>query len=271
MPFKRAMLAHGGASSSSACSDGPKLALELGMKVLENGQSALSAVVNAVRSLEDDPRFNAGNGSALRADGRTRQMDASCMSSDGQFGAVACVTDVDHPIDIAQGVLRLSPHILLAGNGAKDFALEHKLIDQNRNTQRPVELKASLDSTRRACDTVGAVAFDGTSFAVALSSGGITGSALGRIGDVPLPGCGLFCGPLGAVACTGDGESIALKLLAREVYQWLEERFSPREAARKAMSLFGESEDVGLIILTKTEYAALSRHDMAWSRATVAN
>ena len=88
------------------------------------------------------------------------------------------------------------------------------------------------------------------------------------MGDVPLPGCGLFCGPAGAVACTGDGEFIARKILAKEVYTWLEKKMSPTEAAQKAMSLFDDSVDVGLIILTKSEFASNARNGMAWSQLT---
>ena len=115
---------------------------------------------------------------------------------------------------------------------------------------------------------MGAVAYDGTTFAAALSSGGLEKSAMGRVGDVPLPGCGLFCGPSGAVACTGDGESIALKLLAKEVYTWLENSMSPDEAAHKAITLFDQSVDIGLLILTRNGFASNARNGMPWSHIT---
>lgn len=85
---------------------------------------------------------------------------------------------------------------------------------------------------------------------------------------MPLPGCGLFCGPVGAVACTGDGEFIALKILAKEVYGWLERKMSPHKAAQKVMTLFDDSVDLGLIILTENEFAANARNGMAWSHLT---
>lgn len=119
-----------------------------------------------------------------------------------------------------------------------------------------------------SCDTVGAVAFDGTTFAAALSSGGLEKAAVGRVGDEPLPGCCLFCGLVGAVACTGDGEFIAHKILAKEVYGWIERDMRPNEAVQKAMTLFDNSIDVGLIILTKTEFASNARNGMAWSHLT---
>lgn len=263
--FGRAILTHGGSASNPDYSDGPLSAAQAGMALMSSGKTALDSVVQAVSMLEDDPRFNAGTGSKLRADNRTIQMDASCMSSDGQFGAVTCVENVKNPIQIAQAVLLHSEHILFAGAGALQFAQAH-----NINTQ-PLSDSASTNDqfeNTPSCDTVGAVAFDGTMFAAALSSGGLTKAAIGRVGDVPLPGCGLYCGPLGAIACTGDGEFIALKILAREVYGWLEQDLSPQDAVQKALKLFDDCVDIGLIILTQSQFASGARNGMAWAQST---
>lgn len=269
-PFERAILTHGGASSNPDDADGPLLAAQAGMAVMAEGRSALSAAVHAVSLLEDDPRFNAGTGSQRRADQKTVQMDASCMSSDGQFGAVTCVEGVKNPIAIAQGVLLHSDHILIAGEGAQLFARTHKISMQSlKNIASGGDQCGNVsDEKRPSCDTVGAVAFDGTTFAVALSSGGLENAAIGRVGDVPLPGCGLYCGPLGAIACTGDGEFIALKILAREVYGWLEQSMAPADAVQKALTLFDDTVDIGLIILTKNSFASSARNGMAWSQLT---
>ncbi len=264
--FQRAILTHGGAGSNLKDSDGPQSAAKIGMDLLRDGKSALNAVVHAVRYLEDDSRFNAGIGSQIRADGRTIQLDASCMISEGKFGAVACVEGIQNPVELAQGVLLHSPHILITGEGARIFAEEQNIpVKQLSNSGDKITPK---NQKIPSCDTVGTVAFDGTTYAAALSSGGLEKAALGRVGDVPLPGCGLFCGPLGAVACTGDGEPIALKILAREVYGLLERKISPSKAAQKAMTLFDYSVDIGLIILTKNRFASNSRNSMAWSHLT---
>lgn len=260
--FQRAILTHGGAGSDPKNSDGPKSAANIGMNLMMNGKTALTAVVDAVKHLEDDPRFNAGIGSRLRVDGCKIQLDASCMTSDNKFGAVACVENIKNPIDLAHGVLRHSPHILLVGDGARIFAEEYHIPVSCLSDSGDPEISGT------SCDTVGAVAFDGIIFAAALSSGGIEKAAIGRVGDVPLPGCGLYCGPLGAVACTGDGEFIALKILAKEVYNWLENNMSPDEAALKAMTLFEDSVDIGLIILTPNGFASNARNGMAWSHIT---
>ena len=264
--FQRAILTHGGAGSDPQDSDGPLSAAQAGMDIMANGKSALDAVVHSVKCLENDPRFNAGTGSQVRVDGHTIQMDASCMMSDGNFGAVACLEDVQNPIILAREVLLHSSCILLVGDGARIFAVEQNIPilpqgDINEN-------KTPENVRPPSCDTVGAVAYDGSTFAAALSSGGLEKSAIGRVGDVPLPGCGLFCGPVGAVACTGDGEFIALKILAREVYSWLEQGMNPTKATQKAVTLFDDSVDIGLIILTKSEFASNSRNGMAWSHLT---
>jgi len=260
--FQRAILTHGGAGSDPQNFDGPQSAAKIGMELMANGETALNAVVQAVRYLEDDPRFNAGLGSQVRSDNTTIQLDASCMTSIGEFGAVACLEGIQNPVDLARGILRHSPHLLIVGNGAKNFA------DENNILMIPMGKADRSISPPSSCDTVGAVAFDGTLFAAALSSGGLKKAAIGRVGDVPLPGCGLFCGPSGAVACTGDGEFIALKILAKEVYGWLENNMDPEKAALKAMALFDESVDIGLIILTQTQIALNSRNGMACSHLT---
>lgn len=165
--FQRAILTHGGAGSNPKNFDGPKSAANRGMDLMANGETALTAVVDAVTYLEDDPRFNAGSGSRLRIDGHTMQLDASCMTGNNEFGAVACVENIKNPIAIAHGVLRHSPHILLVGDGVRIFAEEYNI---------PVTgLSGSSDggTSGTSCDTVGAVAFDGTTFAAALNSGGL--------------------------------------------------------------------------------------------------
>ncbi len=258
MSFKRAIITHGGAGSSFKDKDGTDTAAELGIRLMQNEQTCLGAAVAAVKSLENDSRFNAGIGSQIRCDGKTIQMDASCMKSDGSFGAVACLENVKNPIEVAAKVLD-SPNVVLCGSGAMLFAQNNTF--KNVDNSRPIK-KAR---TSPSCDTVGAVSFDGKDFSAALSSGGLEGALLGRVGDVPLPGCGLFCGPKGTVACTGDGEQIALKLLAKQVYLWLEEGLLPEEASEKALGLFADSVEIGLIVLTKDHFSAKSSNEMAWS------
>ncbi len=181
--FKSAILTHGGTSSDPQESDGPQSAGKVGMDLMDKGKTALDAVVHAVRILEDDVRFNAGTGSQIRADGNRIQLDASCMTSEGKFGAVACVEGVKNPIDLAQGILHHSTHFLIAGDGARIFAEEQNI--RIMPISHSDKEKTKNNGKTSSCDTVGAVAFDGTTFAAALSSGGLTKQPSEELGTYP--------------------------------------------------------------------------------------
>src|SRR5450432_1997120 len=129
------LIVHGGAGDFSdadadgASADGAsyvagcQAAARAGFEVLRLGGTALDAVVAAVVCLEDDPLFNAGTGSALTVEGEV-ECDASLMRGDGAAGAVACVRDLENPIQVARLVMERTPHVLLVGPGAEDFARE---------------------------------------------------------------------------------------------------------------------------------------------------
>ena len=115
------VVAHGGSASNPADSDGQRLACRAGLEMIAQHRSALDAVIAATQVLEDDERFNAGTGSNLRLDGTTIQMDASCMSSAGDFAAVAAIERVRNPVAVAARLLG-TPHVLLVSDGATEFA-----------------------------------------------------------------------------------------------------------------------------------------------------
>jgi Asparaginase len=95
--------------------------------ILAAGGSALDAVEAVIRVLEDDPKFNAGRGAVFTSEGRN-ELDASIMrASDRQAGAVSSVTTVRHPISLARAVMENSPHVMLSGAGAENFAAEQGL------------------------------------------------------------------------------------------------------------------------------------------------
>ena len=248
---------------------------------------ALDAAVLATQMLEDDERFNAGTGSNLRLDGITVQMDASCMTSTGDFAAVAAIERVKNPVAVARSLLG-TPHILLVADGATAFARRRGFGDHDPTTAAAKERfrrvmtatgqlgewsRAELErswnfegSAREALagDTVGSVAWDGETFACALSSGGTTTALRGRVGDVPLPGCGLFAGEHGAVATTGDGEYIARSLLAYRAYAELEGGRSATQVVEWALGQLAPDVDVGIIVVNRTSFAGGARHGMAW-------
>jgi beta-aspartyl-peptidase (threonine type) len=114
-------LAHGGATAGADNLRGIQAAVQAGHAALAARATILDAAVEACRVLEDDGGYNAGRGSHLRLDGATVEMDAACMSSDGKFGAVICVSDIRNPILAARRV-HDTPHSALVGQGATRFA-----------------------------------------------------------------------------------------------------------------------------------------------------
>ena len=248
------ILAHGGAGSDNAHSDGTDRACQTGLLLMQAHTPVLEAACRAVEILEDDPRFNAGTGSRKRTDGSVR-MDASCMDSNKSYGAVSALQHIKNPIHVARAVAD-SEYRLLTGEDAHQYAVElgFKKVDMTH-----------IDSNAPGTDTVGAVVFDGTQFAAALSTGGTGGSRPGRVGDVPLIGCGLYAGEHGAVCATGHGESIAINLTAYRTYEMLSRSISPQEALETALSWFEDSQDIGLLIISHKGHAGGSNRSMAWS------
>ena len=228
MPGKKFSLAiHGGAGTISPEQITPAIECELraglqqsldaGRAILQNGGSSLDAVVAAVRVLEDDPLFNAGRGAVFTSAG-THEMDAAIM--DGRTlmaGAVGAVAQLKNPIVLARAVMEKSPHAMLAGKGAEDFARELGLEIADGKyffTDRRWEALERVRRNRAALSdadrhgTVGAVALDGMgNLAAATSTGGNTNKRPGRIGDTPIIGAGTYANnKTCAVSATGDGE-----------------------------------------------------------------
>ncbi|MFT5486057.1 MAG: beta-aspartyl-peptidase (threonine type) [Paracoccaceae bacterium] len=281
------IVCHAGSASNPDHADGPRLACHIGLALIDGQKSTLDATVAATQSLEDDERFNAGTGSNLRLDGTTVQMDAACMTSTGGFAAVAAIERVKNPVAVAMRLLD-TPHILLVADGATAFARRCGFVDYDPTTPGAQERLSQLMSVtdqfgewsysdlERAWnyetplrevlggDTVGSVAWDGKTFASALSSGGTTAVLRGRVGDVPMLGCGLFAGEHGAIATTGDGEYIARSLLAYRAYAELERGQSPEQVAAWALSELAESVDIGIIVVNQSGFAGSARHGMAW-------
>jgi beta-aspartyl-peptidase (threonine type) len=227
-------------------------ALAIGSEMLLKGSSALDAVEAAVRSLEDCPLFNAGRGSVFTAAGGF-EMDAAIMEGrELTAGSVAGVSGVLHPISLARKVPENSPHVMLSGQGAYEFARKvgaelashEDLFDAYRHQQwLRVKGKESvhLDHTEdlaeenRKFGTVGAVALDRHGdLAAATSTGGMTNKRYGRIGDSPLIGIGTYANnETCAVSCTGHGEPFIRAVAAYDLSCLMAYRgMSLAEAAR---------------------------------------
>ena len=244
-----ALVIHGGAGvieparmtpeQEAAYRAGLGAALDAGYTVLAQGGSSLDAVTAAVRTLEDDPQFNAGRGAVLDHDGDA-ECDAAIMDGNGpRAGAVAAVLHVKNPIELARLVMEKSPHVLLVGEGAEDFALEHGVVLVPRSYFRIERRVRELQEERRAeaerasgkpatqlppglfgsMGTVGAVALDRFgNLAAATSTGGLTNKLRGRVGDSPLIGAGTYANNAScAVSGTGEGEYFMRGVIAYDV------------------------------------------------------
>ncbi len=199
-----------------------------GQRILAENGSALDAVTEAVRLLEECPLFNAGHGSVF-THAETHELDASIM--DGRSldaGAVSCVSHIRNPILAARTVLEASPHVMFTADGAEAFAQQHGLERVEPAFFSTEERRQQLHNAQagsgrvildhdgqsdpidpdRKFGTVGAVALDSAgNLAAATSTGGMTNKQAGRVGDSPIIGAGCYANnQTVAVSCTGTGE-----------------------------------------------------------------
>lgn len=215
-------------------------ARDAGYLLLSQGATSKEAVIAAIMILEDSPLFNAGKGAVYNYE-EIHELDASVMDGKTKAaGAVASVKHIKNPITLAVDVMEKSDHVLLAGEGAEEFAesLEYKFINNKVfDTEHRYEaLQAAKEKMEQAHNwyehedyrygTVGAVALDsnGNLFA-GTSTGGMTAKRYGRIGDAPIIGAGTFADNSScAVSATGHGEyfirfNVAADICARVKYK----------------------------------------------------
>jgi beta-aspartyl-peptidase (threonine type) len=265
-----AIAVHGGAGTLSRAELTParqqsfraglEAALSAGFRCLEQRGTSLDAVVAAVRVLEDDPQFNAGRGAVYAANGML-ELDASLMDgATRSAGAVAGVRHVRSPIELARRVLERSPHVMLAGPGAEEFALEQGMAPVPNSffatEHRRLELERalhgdSLPGPESLTGTVGAVALDAHGhLAAATSTGGLTGKRWGRIGDSPIIGAGTYAADDAcAVSATGHGEYFIRLAAAHEIAALMRHRGLDVVAAADAvMRQIGELGGSGGVI-----------------------
>jgi L-asparaginase / beta-aspartyl-peptidase len=237
------IIVHGGAKTISedkiaANHAGCTAAAEAGWAVLISGGTASEAVEAAIRVLEADQTFNAGLGSTLNNDGEV-EVDAAIMEGSLNWGAVAAVQGVRHPISVARMIMDDKPRMLVARNAEKfaadcgaEMCKKEDLIaeEQYQEWQEDHEV---LDRP----NTVGCVALDSSGFlAAGTSTGGTSKQQAGRVGDSAILGSGLYAdGKIGACSTTGDGESIMPVVLAKTAIDFLAGDRHPDEAAQMAI------------------------------------
>ena len=206
-------------------------AITTGHERLLEGQSGLDVVVSVIQMMEDSPLFNAGRGAVYTWDG-AHELDASIMHGKHlDAGAIAGVRTVKSPIALARAVMEHSPHVMLAGSGAEDFAIDQGFepvsSDYFATERRREALKAHKANEQAGLrpeadhkfGTVGVVVLDQAGNLVAgTSTGGMTGKRWGRIGDSPIIGAGTYADNRScAVSATGHGEFFIRHTVARDI------------------------------------------------------
>ncbi|MEO7540310.1 MAG: isoaspartyl peptidase/L-asparaginase [Pyrinomonadaceae bacterium] len=276
-------------------------ALLAGYKALQAGRSSLDAVEIAIRMLEDSPIFNAGKGAVLTSDGRT-ELDSSIMNGKTlAAGAAAGLHHVKNPISLARTVMEKSVHVMMAGDGAEQFAKEQniELVDEKyfltkarqdglKKLQDEEKKKAAASTEKKVgafstplarlavnrIGTVGAVALDQNGdLAAGTSTGGMMNKKYGRVGDTPIIGAGTYadnntCG----VSATGWGELFIRLGIARDISALMEYRGMTVQAAsdlvikQKLQKLGG---DGGVIAMDKFGNMAISFNSEGMFRAYI--
>ncbi len=283
---KYVLVIHGGAGTitkenmtpekEKAYHEALTLALKAGYAELQKGKTSVEAVEAAIVLMENSPLFNAGKGAVFTNEGKN-ELDASIMfGKDKSAGAVAGVQTIKNPIKAAIAVMQKSPHVMLSGKGAEQFAklqnleiLDPKYFwtkDRWEGLQKALEKekrkKVSKNSKKHPdyfeidekFGTVGCVALDKNgNIAAGTSTGGMTNKKWNRIGDSPIIGAGTYANSQVGVSGTGWGEYFIRATAARTVAAKME--YQNKDIATASQETIDEigkmGGDGGLIALDK--------------------
>lgn len=213
--------------------------------ILSKGGRALDAVEKGVMVPEADPKVNTvGYGGLPDRDGKVT-LDACIMDENDNCGSVAFLQNIMHPISVARKVMEDTPHVMLVGEGARQFALSKGFKEENLLT--PESEKAWKEWLKTAKyepiinierhDTIGMIALDANGkLSGACTTSGMSYKMHGRVGDSPIIGAGLYVdNEVGAACSTGLGEAVIRTVGSHLVVELMRQGMSPQKACVTAV------------------------------------
>jgi N4-(beta-N-acetylglucosaminyl)-L-asparaginase len=213
--------------------------------MLENGSSALDAVEQGVMVEEANLKnTTVGDGGAPDRDGNVT-LDACIMSPDGDAGAVVYLKEIAHPVQVARKVMEETPHVMLAGEGALQFAIQQGFKKKNLLTESSEkawkdwlehkEYRPIINIENH--DTIGMLCMDDKGdIAGACTTSGLSYKVNGRVGDSPIIGAGLFLdNEIGGAVGTGMGEAIMKSVGSFLIVELMRQGMSPQDACKEAV------------------------------------
>lgn len=232
-------------------------------QVLRNGGRALDAVEQGVMVTESEISCCVGLGAYPDRDGHVT-LDASIMDEFGNAGSVAFLERIKHPISVARRVMEKTPHVMLVGSGAQQFAVsegfpleEEKLSDDAKKAyeewlkKSEYKPKVNIENTKKQGafvpnklengawnhDTIGMIAIDAKgNLSGSCTTSGMAFKMRGRVGDSPIPGAGLYVdNEVGAAVSTGVGEEVIKICGTHLVVELMRQGLAPEDACKKAV------------------------------------
>ena len=244
-------------------------------EILHSNGTAIDAVEKGVQVPEGDPDVHTvGYGGFPDRDGYVT-LDSCIMDHNGNAGSVAALQHIKHPVKVARKVMEHTPHVMLVGDGALQFALNNGFTKQNLLTN---EAKKAWKKWKKTAnyqpvinienhDTIGMIALDSkNNLSGAVTTSGLSWKMHGRVGDSPIIGAGLFVdNKVGAACGTGVGEEIIKTAGSHTVVELMRQGYPPTQACKQAVERIisnnpGRSDyQVAYIALNKDgEYGAYS-------------
>jgi len=215
-------------------------------EILKNNGRALDAVEAGVKIPEGDPtERSVGYGGRPDRDGRVT-LDACIMDENSNIGSVACLEHIKHPISLARAVMEKTPHVMLVGDGALQFALSQGFQKENLLVEESEkEWKEWLKTSQykpianiENHDTIGMIALDSSgNLSGACTTSGMAFKMHGRVGDSPIIGAGLYVdNEIGAATATGHGEEVIRISGCHLVVELMRQGKSPQKACEEAVA-----------------------------------